>query len=156
MSPASSEPREYGDRDLPALIERSAEPVVLESHFAGWEAPWRGLSPEAWQDVSRALGGRIRGARVETGRNREFALRYRLEIIPAVLVFHAGEEIARFTGNTRALAVIDAVRAALQRSREAESARRELESARDERAGPSRVRSVLRRRANERALARAG
>jgi thioredoxin 1 len=157
MSSLSREPLEYGDRDLPSLIHRSAEPVVVESHYAGWDSEWRGLSPEAWETLARELGGRIRCARLETGRNRGLAVRYGLEIIPTVLVFCAGEVIARFTGSVRAADVIEAVRAALQRSHAVESARRELEIVHAREKSRLSARSVLRRRTASRpVLARAG
>ena len=91
MSSIPTKPLEYGDRDLPLLIQRSAQPIVVESHCAGWDTRWRGLSPEAWESLARELGARVLCARVETGRNREFALRYGLEIIPTVLGFSGGE-----------------------------------------------------------------
>ena len=152
-------PREYGDRDLPALIHRSAEPIVVESYHAGWQSPWRGLSAEAWSELLREFGERINGACVETGKNRELAVRYELEVIPVVLVFHQGEVVARFTGRVRVEDVIPAVRAALQQAHTRESARQELEAVSSSRDVLSPVRSLLRRRTNEPAessLARAG
>lgn len=152
MSSISGKPREYGDRDLPSLIQRSAQLVVVESHYAGWDSQWPGLSPEAWETLARELGGEIQCARLETGLNRELALRYGLEIIPTVLVFCAGEVVARFTGSVRVADLIGAVRAALQRSHSLESAKRELEVVRAREES-----SILRRRAASRpVVARAG
>lgn len=153
------EPREYGDHDLPALIHRSAEPIVVESHYAGWQAPWRALSADAWRELLREFGERVNGACVETGANRELAVRFGLEIIPTVLVFHQGEVVARFTGRVRVEDVIAAVRAALHQAHTLESAREELEAVSASRDVLSPVRSLLRRRTSEPAaatLARAG
>ena len=157
MATHPTEPREYGDRELPSLIGRSAEPVVVESHFAGWAKPWRGLSAQGWSELLHEFGERINGARAETGSSREFAARYGLEIIPAVLVFSAGEVVARFTGSVSAAEVIDAVYAALRQAHALESASQELEAASAAKDVLSPVRSVLRRRTNEaQPLARAG
>ncbi|NOT30621.1 MAG: hypothetical protein HOP15_09270 [Planctomycetes bacterium] len=151
--------REFGDGDLPALLQRSTEPVVVESYFAGWDRPWRGLSSAAWQELQLELGERVNGAVVETGANRELAARYGLEIIPAVLVFSGGEVVARFSGNVRVEQVLAAVKAALHKARELESDRRELEAASEDRGALAPLRSALRRRTSapsEHALARAG
>lgn len=142
-------PRELGDRDLPALILRATEPVVVESYFAGWETPWRALSAETWHELQRELGERVNAAVVETSANRELAARYGLEIIPAVLVFSAGEVVARFSGRVRAEHVVRAVKAALSKAGALESDRLELEAASAARGVIPSVRSVLRRRASE-------
>ncbi len=159
MSPNPTAPREYGDRDLPALVQRSAEPVVVESHHAGWHTPWRGFSAEAWSELLREFGERVDGAVIETSKNRELAVRYELEVIPTVLVFYQGEVVARFSGRVRVEDVIAAVRVALQQARTLESARQELEVASSSKDVLSPVRSLLRRRTSEPAestLARAG
>ena len=115
MSPTSAQPRDVDDRELPSLIHRSAGPLVVESHHAGWASPWHALPGGAWEELAREFGRRIGVARVETGRNREFAARYGLEIIPAVLIFSAGEVVARFSGQVRLDEVIEALRDALRR-----------------------------------------
>jgi thioredoxin-like negative regulator of GroEL len=151
MERTTSEPRETSDRELPALLRRSTGPVVVESYHAGWERPWRGLSADAWDELARE---RVVRATLETGKNRELAARYGLEVIPTVLVFAGGEVVARFTGSVRVADVIEAVRAALHRAQTLETARRELDGAGDVLMP---VRSLLRRRTNEaRSLARAG
>ncbi len=159
-APASAlAPRALGDRDLPVLLQRAAEPVVVESHWAGWDRPWRGLSAADWQELFRTLGERVNGAVIETGASRELAARYGLEILPTVLVFSQGEVVARFTGRVRVADVVAAVRAALEHARALESDRRELEAASEGRGVLGPVRSPLRRRVPEPAepaLARAG
>src|SRR5262245_42379344 len=94
-------PTSHDDRSLPALIQRSSEPVVVESHFAGWSRPWRALDAGAWRELLREFGERVNGALVDTGANRAFAVRHGLEILPEVLVFLDGEVVARFRGRVR-------------------------------------------------------
>jgi thioredoxin-like negative regulator of GroEL len=160
MSSIPFAPRSYGDRDLPALIQRSTAPIVVESHYAGWDVPWHGLSDDAWKELAHEFDGSIEGARIETSTCRELAVRYALEVIPAVLVFFEGEVVARFSGSVRAAEVIEAVRAALEQARAVESARMELASANAAREASSPVRSVLQRRTSkagrEQSLAYAG
>lgn len=153
------QPQESCDRELPALIQRSAEPVVVESYHGGWENPWRGLSAEDWRELWREFGERVNVAALETSENRELAVRYELEVIPTVLVFFQGEVVARFTGRVPVASVIGAVHAARQQARRLESARQELEAAGRAKDILSPARSILRRRTSEPAestLARAG
>jgi thioredoxin-like negative regulator of GroEL len=147
------EPRECGDQELAALVQRSAEPVVVESYHGGWERPWRALSGAAWRELLRELGERVNGALVETGRNRETAVRYGLEVIPTVLVFVGGQVVARFTGRVSAEEVLAAVRAALEQARARSSGAQELEAEAARLLTP--VRSILRRFTGD-ALANAG
>ncbi|HEX6882856.1 MAG TPA: thioredoxin domain-containing protein [Planctomycetota bacterium] len=139
-----TKPRETSDRALPALLARSAEPVVVASHFAGWETPWRALAEGDWAVLGRELGEGVRFAVLETGANRVLATRYGLEVIPAVLVFLRGEVVARFTGRVAPAQVIDAVRTALAQERERELDERELAEVAEP--APT-VPSILRRRA---------
>ena len=149
-----STPRPADDRSLPALIHGARGPLVVESHFAGWERPWRALSAEAWDELARLLG-RFESAVVETGASRDLALRYGLEVIPTVLVFLDGEVVARLTGSLTAERVADAVRAAQQQQGTLARAGLELESPAEARA-TSPARSILRRRAEAPVLAYAG
>jgi thioredoxin-like negative regulator of GroEL len=155
MKPTTSQPRETSDRELPAQLQGTAEPVVVESYHAGWAKPWRGLADEDWRELERELGGRVGRFALETGKNRELAVRYGLEVIPTVMVFCGGEVVARLTGTTRAADVIRVVRSAKRQSHTIESARQELEAVSSSRDVLSPVRSILRRRSAD-PVARAG
>jgi len=156
MSPNSSELLEgtaepvcNGEPALQQLIRNAEMPVVLESHFDGWEAPWRALSDEAWRELSRVFGKNIALATMETGSCRELAVQYGLEIIPTVLIFSAGEVVARLTGRVRATEVLAALEDVFERRTELEAAREKLDiqDAMNDRV-PS-VRSLRRSRVNE-------
>jgi len=121
-------PHECGERALATLIEGSAEPVVLESYFGGWERPWRALSREDWRALRRELAGHGRLVAAETGASRATAVRFGLEIVPAVLVFLGGEVVARFEGRVSAARVIEALRTARREQRERVSHCLELEA----------------------------
>jgi thioredoxin-like negative regulator of GroEL len=149
MNPTlSNEPRELADRELQALLACSAEPVVVESYYAGWEKPWRALTDVDWHQLRREFGERMNAAVVETGKNRETAVRFGVEIIPTVLVFVGGVAVARLTGRVRVPALVGAVRLALEQQHQSESAKAELEGVATARSTPSPVRSVLRSRSN--------
>lgn len=147
MSPAPhAAPRSYDDQSLPALLLGSAEPVIVESHFAGWVTPWRALDDAAWQELQREFGERVNCGLVETGANREVAVRYGLEVLPEVLVFLGGKPVARFHGKVRVADVIAAVRDAWREEHARDEALQELETATSPRTPATLVRSVLRRR----------
>lgn len=94
--------------------ERGA--AVVESYHGGWERPWRALDRHGWNALLCECGRDVRAAVMETGRCREFAVRYGLEVIPAVLVFQDGEVIARFTGKVEVRAVIEALKTSAARA----------------------------------------
>lgn len=147
-------PRELDDRGVAQLLARSAQPVVLASHWAGWECsggrgPWPALEAADWRELAREFGERVDLARVETGASRATAARFGLEILPVVLVVVGGVVFARLSGRVRTAAVVAAVRAALERGRELEEAALELAASRPLRATPASVRSVLRSRASD-------
>jgi len=138
VTPSLLHPRECSDRTLPKLLASSDGPVVVASHFGGWE--WKALGDEAWTELETALGKRVRGVEIETGENREFATRHGLEIVPAVLVFLGGVVVARLSGRVRASQVIEAVRRAEAESRSFAAAVEELELAVERAERPSPLR----------------
>ena len=125
-SPTHDGPRACNDRSLPVLLSSSSEPVIVESHFAGWSKPWRALDERAWTELQREFGERINCAIVETGACRELAQRYGLEILPEVLVFLRGQVVARFHGQVEIERVAAAVRDACRTERAHDEARQEL------------------------------
>ena len=153
MNTAGQEPDELDDRGVATLLARSSEPVVLASHWAGWQCsggrgPWPALSPGDWHELAREFGERVNLARVESGANRATAARFGLEIIPTVLVVVGGVAVARLSGRVRLSALCTAVREALERAHTLETAERELAATAAARETLSPVRSVLRSRAS--------
>ena len=73
--------------------------IVLVDFWADWCAPCHAISPHLSQVISD-LAGRIRLAKVEVdeGENMKLAGRYKVRGFPTVMLFSAGEEIARFSG----------------------------------------------------------
>lgn len=141
------EPRACDDRTLPALLARAAEPVVVASHFGGWEKPWLALEADAWRELAHEFGERVERVTVESGANREFALRHALEILPEVLVFLHGEVVARFSGKVAVAELRAAIHEALRTASSLAEATAELEASTRSREVLSPVRSVLRHRA---------
>jgi len=86
------------DFDQRVLDASRAVPVLVD-FWADWCAPCHALSPHLAR-VLKDLDGAVRLAKVEVdeGENMKLAGRYRLRGFPTVLLFQAGEEVARFSG----------------------------------------------------------
>jgi len=86
--------------DFPGkVVEGSREIPVLVDFWADWCSPCHALAPHLQVAVDE-LDGAVRLAKVEVdeGENMKLAGHYRLRGFPTVLLFVAGEEVARFSG----------------------------------------------------------
>ncbi|MEJ1377438.1 MAG: thioredoxin domain-containing protein [Candidatus Sedimenticola sp. (ex Thyasira tokunagai)] len=80
------------------VIKRSAEVPVLVDFWAEWCAPCLSLGP-ALERVVSEYEGAVRLVKVEVDDNMKLAGHYRLRGFPTVILFHHGEELARFGGS---------------------------------------------------------
>jgi putative thioredoxin len=86
------------DFDASVIGASSAVPILVD-FWADWCAPCHAIAPHLTRVVN-GLAGRVRLAKVEVdeGDNMKLAGHYRLRGFPTVMLFHAGEELGRFSG----------------------------------------------------------
>jgi thioredoxin 1 len=81
------------------VIKASQNQVILVDFWADWCAPCHGLTPHLTRAIDDLQGKVVLGkVEVDEGENMKLAGRYKLRGFPTVMLFHNGEEKARFTG----------------------------------------------------------
>ena len=93
------------------VIEASATQPVLVDVWADWGSPCHALAPQLARAVTD-LAGRVRLAKIEVdeGENMKLAGQYKLRGFPTVILFHRGEELARFSGARSRHEILDWLR----------------------------------------------
>jgi putative thioredoxin len=82
------------------VIEASGDGPILVDFWAEWCAPCHQLTPHLNRVVDEYAGAvRLAKVEVDEGENMKLAGHYRLRGFPTVILFHAGEELGRFSGS---------------------------------------------------------
>lgn len=81
------------------VLARSEQTPVLVDFWADWCSPCLVIAP-VLERVLNELDGAVRLARLEVdeGENMKLAGHYRVRGFPTVILFHRGQELARFSG----------------------------------------------------------
>ena len=77
-------------------ILKSDLPVFVD-FWAEWCGPCRMVGP-AVEQLSGTMNGKIKVTKLNVDENQEIAMKYGIKSIPSLLLFRAGEEIARTVG----------------------------------------------------------
>jgi thioredoxin 1 len=95
---ASQLVHEFTDQNFDADVIQSEVPVLVD-FWAEWCAPCRALAPTIDQ-LATEYDGRIKVGKVDTDSNRNVSVKYGINAIPTIILFHGGEIRRKFVGLT--------------------------------------------------------
>ncbi len=93
---AADKPVRITDANFAEEVERSALPVLVDM-WAPWCGPCQALTPIV-ESLAKELSGKMRVGKLNVDENPVTASRFRIQSIPALLVFKNGREIDRIVG----------------------------------------------------------
>lgn len=86
------EPVHVTDATFAELVENAEEEVVVVEFWAPWCGPCRRIAP-ILEKLSSEFAGKVKVAKVDVDDNPNLSGRFRIESIPAVIMFRKGKQM---------------------------------------------------------------
>ena len=93
---ANEHVKEITDGNFEQEVGQSDKPVLVD-FWAEWCMPCRMLAPTI-DKVATEYAGRVVVGKVDTDANRDVSLKFGINAIPTVILFHKGQVVQKFVG----------------------------------------------------------
>ena len=90
---------EFTDQNFDTEVVASDVPVVVD-FWAEWCGPCRMLGPTV-DAIAEEYVGKVKVGKLDTETNRSVAMKFRINMLPTILVFKGGEIVHKFVGLTQ-------------------------------------------------------
>lgn len=95
---ASDLVQQFSDANFQNEVINSDVPVLVD-FWAEWCMPCRMLAPTI-DEIAGEFKGRVKVGKVDTDKNRNISVEYKITAIPTVILFHGGQVKKKFVGLT--------------------------------------------------------
>ena len=95
---AGANMQEFTDDNFQSDVIASDVPVLVD-FWAEWCMPCRMLAPIV-EELSNEFEGKARIGKLDTDKNRNVAVEYKITAIPTIIIFKGGEVAKKFVGLT--------------------------------------------------------
>lgn len=95
---ASENVVQFTDANFQAEVISSPVPVLVD-FWAEWCMPCKMLAPTI-DELAGEFKGRVKVGKVDTDKNRNISVEYKITAIPTVILFHGGQVKKKFVGLT--------------------------------------------------------
>jgi thioredoxin 1 len=93
---ATANVKEFTTANFQNEVLSSDQPVLVD-FWAEWCQPCRMLTPTI-NKLADGFAGKAKVGKVNTDDNRDIAVKYGINAIPTVILFHKGQVVQKFTG----------------------------------------------------------
>ena len=90
---------EFTDQNFDSEVLTSDVPVVVD-FWAEWCGPCRMLTPTI-DAIAAEYQGKVKVGKLDTETNRSAAMKFKINLLPTILVFKGGQIVHKFVGLTQ-------------------------------------------------------